>query len=828
MRKHLLVIALILGSVSSPASFLVAPGWAQAPPPVPAEPDAERRTRYSGVTSAATFPVGFDIYGDGTDFTAWLEVWVNGTKQNGNWSLVPVAGSFTTLARPLLAANLNVVFTTAQSGTIDIVGARRPRRTSQLSENSGVTARDFNQVVTDLWMTQRERWDRTSRSILAPPGETLNPLVPAATRAGQYLCFDGTGQPATCAAVGGGAGVSLQAGTGINIAGSNPIIIGTNLQAGAGVRLTGTSPIVISASSQTIIPQNAGSTNGTTTGSISSGSTSLTLAAASDFATGQGIRIDHAGAPFSVNQPTSLTVSQVGTAGSTAYAYTIASISSGYGVGQSIANVATATGNATLSDAAYNHLSWSAPSGTAPRAYAVYGNKSGSLTLIGYTYTTSFDDVGIGSVTAPSWLPSTPPTSASLADALITSIVSGGGTTSLTLTSSAASTAASAPVVHDDTQALQIAVTTASGGEAYIPAGIYRVSSPITSSAGVKISGAGFSGDQAGGFPPNNHSVSSCNGLKGTVLCSDILFDVFDGVTNDSVNLSNFQITYPIRPLDNTQAVLIKSSTSAGPAGNSQSHIKDMMLTGHCIGISLTNAVDWMLTNNHILYGYCGGVNIDSPNFPSYDLSKIIGNQFWGFGLQSSVYNKYAYHIRLGAGGDLAIVGNKLNAGGPNTNGILLIGQTAVVQNIEPMVITGNSIEASANCITVVAAAATQSVTALVITGNQGWCGGKSVLFNANSASPTTKYIQGVTITGNAWLINGGSGLLNMSLDGVANAVVTGNAFLFGGAASGSNTAIALGTNTTNVNVQSNTYDPAYSSKVVNFGTGNTVGGGSM
>ena len=31
-----------------------------------------------------------------------------------------VSGSFTTLARPLLAANLNIVFTAPQSGTVDI------------------------------------------------------------------------------------------------------------------------------------------------------------------------------------------------------------------------------------------------------------------------------------------------------------------------------------------------------------------------------------------------------------------------------------------------------------------------------------------------------------------------------------------------------------------------------------------------------------------------------------------------------------------------------------------------------------------------------------
>ena len=56
-----------------------------------------------------------------------------------------------------------MTFTAAQTGTIDIVGARRPRRTSQFAENRGVAARDLNQVITDLTMTERERWEADRR-----------------------------------------------------------------------------------------------------------------------------------------------------------------------------------------------------------------------------------------------------------------------------------------------------------------------------------------------------------------------------------------------------------------------------------------------------------------------------------------------------------------------------------------------------------------------------------------------------------------------------------------------------------------------------------------
>ena len=200
LRSLLAAVIIALGIIAPTFSAI-----AQIPAPVPAEPDAERRTRYTGVSSVTTFNVGFNVYGDGTDYTSWVEVWVNGVQipAPGNWSMVPVAGSFTTLARPLLAANINIVFAGAQSGTIDIVGARRPRRTSQLGENRGVTARDFNQLTTDLWMTLRETWDKTNdlagRALLGVPGDNFGTLPPPTTRANQYFCWNSNGAPALCA-----------------------------------------------------------------------------------------------------------------------------------------------------------------------------------------------------------------------------------------------------------------------------------------------------------------------------------------------------------------------------------------------------------------------------------------------------------------------------------------------------------------------------------------------------------------------------------------------------------------------------------------------------
>jgi hypothetical protein len=119
-----------------------------APPPVPALPDTERRTTYSITAQTGPFAVNFAIYGDSTDFANWIEVWINGVQQIGNWTITSPTGPIATIPRPITDAVLT--FTVAKTGTLQIIGARRPRRTSQFAENQGVTARDLNQVLTDI------------------------------------------------------------------------------------------------------------------------------------------------------------------------------------------------------------------------------------------------------------------------------------------------------------------------------------------------------------------------------------------------------------------------------------------------------------------------------------------------------------------------------------------------------------------------------------------------------------------------------------------------------------------------------------------------------
>lgn len=208
-RKLATVLALLFCALGATHT-----AFAQAPPPVPALPDTERRTAFTITSQTGPFGVGYALYGTGTDFGAWIEVWLNGVRLTPvtDFTVTLASGTLATAARPM--TNAQVTLTVASTGTLQIVGAERPRRISQFAENRGVAARDLNVAITDLVAQNRETWDRTNdangRAILAPPGEVLQVMPPAASRAGKYLTFDGTGSiPQFTTVAPGTAGVSF-------------------------------------------------------------------------------------------------------------------------------------------------------------------------------------------------------------------------------------------------------------------------------------------------------------------------------------------------------------------------------------------------------------------------------------------------------------------------------------------------------------------------------------------------------------------------------------------------------------------------------------------
>jgi hypothetical protein len=202
------ILLILLGMLALQATAV-----AQAPPAVPALPDTERRTTYSITGSKCACAVNMALYGDGTDYQSWVEVFVNGTRVNYNdptfgWTITSPTGQLGSIPRPVTDGILT--FTNNQTGTIQIVGARRPRRTTQFQENKGVAARDLNQAITDLVAQNREAWDKindvTGRGLFFAPGNTVNLIPSPPSCAGMVLGFDASGLNPVCVAAGGGGG----------------------------------------------------------------------------------------------------------------------------------------------------------------------------------------------------------------------------------------------------------------------------------------------------------------------------------------------------------------------------------------------------------------------------------------------------------------------------------------------------------------------------------------------------------------------------------------------------------------------------------------------
>lgn len=193
MRRSVITAALLLAATWLSCS----PALPQAPPPVPALPDTERRSVYSVTASLCNCAIGFALYGDATDFGAWIEVWVDGVFiPPAAYNVTSPTGPLATIPRPITSAILT--FVEPQTGIVQIIGARRPRRPNQFQENQPVTARMLNQVITDIVAMERERWDRQGRYVQVPPGETAPVLPPAADRANTYACFDASGNLLPC------------------------------------------------------------------------------------------------------------------------------------------------------------------------------------------------------------------------------------------------------------------------------------------------------------------------------------------------------------------------------------------------------------------------------------------------------------------------------------------------------------------------------------------------------------------------------------------------------------------------------------------------------
>jgi hypothetical protein len=157
-----------------------------------------------------------------------------------------------------------------------------------------------------------------------------------------------------------------------------------------------------------------------------------------------------------------------------------------------LANEINNTGSPVVTVMACNTLTFPSGSFSGINTIHYWIYRNGALAGVAAGIDPWFQDCGSNVNTAPSYVPSTPPSSTQ-PGYLATTIVSGGGTTSLTLANSAGSTVSSATVLHDNSVNLKAAIQAAfnaGGGSVYLSNGM--------------------------GYVPFNATMDLTNGLTGT------------------------------------------------------------------------------------------------------------------------------------------------------------------------------------------------------------------------------------------------------------------------------------------------------------------------
>jgi len=216
------------------------------------------------------------------------------------------------------------------------------------------------------------------------------------------------------------------------------------------------------------------------------------------------------------------------------------------------------------------------------------------------------------------------------------------------------------------------------------------------------------------------------------------------------------------------------------------------MISGADNAIQLNNIYEFKIDNLKAVSSWISGLTINSPNYPNNGDSTVINSTFWGNGVAG-----YLYHVGINSGGGYRIVNNKFNFGSAtNTSCIILQPNLAVVQTIEPLIITANSCEASAVGINFNNGNVTNAtISQVAITGNQIWTGVAAIFVNSNGVG---QWINGLAVSGNFLQIVGGAAKTVNTLDNINDLRWGSNTIECSGGCSGNTTGVAVAAHVTN------------------------------
>jgi hypothetical protein len=298
---------------------------------------------------------------------------------------------------------------------------------------------------------------------------------------------------------------------------------------------------------------------------------------------------------------------------------------------------------------------------------------------------------------------------------------------------------------HDDTAALQAAIS-AGLAALYIPSGTYLISTVLTLSTPMRIFGDGY---------------------PETILSPTAAIVTLNITTSAACTLEKFGILYPSAQTSGLSGINVTPTTGQ----NANSIMRDVFIARADSGVTWTNSALFLMEHCFIQDFKTAGVHVSNAAGPDNGDSIITSCTFFNYATLGS-----GTAVLYNSSGGLRVINNKF---GGQANGVNFQYAAGGTPPTAQLLIIGNSFDTmSVSAISMSRSGGTDSFNSVVITGNVfPQCG--NVL--SISTDPTGDWINSLVLSGNIWISPATGTPSFASINPISNFNIGGNA-LFGNA----------------------------------------------
>jgi len=332
---------------------------------------------------------------------------------------------------------------------------------------------------------------------------------------------------------------------------------------------------------------------------------------------------------------------------------------------------------------------------------------------------------------------------------------------------------------------LQQWLTVSANASAYLPPGNYPFSTALTSSAPVRLVGAG-------------EQMSVLQPAAGIVALTF--------TTASKVVLESFGIAYPTAQTSGLYAIKI---TASGGAENALSTIRDVQISLADSGVQWTNSAFFLMDHVFIENFATNGVQVSNAVNIDVGDSNITNCTFFDFAGEST-----GSGINWLSSGGLRVENNKFGALATGINFQYATDSGSAQSNTAQLIVTGNSFDTMSNAaISMTRSTSTDVFNSVIIANNvMPDCNvGLSVPLDANGS-----WLTSVVVTGNEWIGPASGSPVGFEVQSTGNINISNNT-LFGNVAG--TVGISVGSSVSGGIVQGNNLSGTFGTTIVTTGT---------